>query len=810
MNMRRLLLTIMLLCPLVLMAQVEQKGFVRLKSDKAGSKAVPLSGVAVSAHKANTVRSDAQGGFVLVFSQKHYADSVTITSITKSGYELLSDHLLRKGAWNLSRQNPIEVVMVKTIDRIREQNAIERRLREKLKADFEENIQTLESQLEQQSITLESYQQKYDDLVKKYENSQWVSKEAERLAKTDYAELDSMQAVMTDLRKQGIGNQMVDIAKQNISQTVLSELEKNPQMIAQRIAKQEEQLRKEQNYSKFLAEQLLNIADGFRMQSKLDSAEYYYKLRSNLDSRNFDYYMDYANFLLQQHRYDTLKALLQTDSRFTNLSSSQQAAVHYLKGQMFYAFGTYNDAENQYRQCIQLCSDDNTEEALFRKALSHSQLGYTQMTQGRGDEAEQSFFEAIKIYENLNTASDNKYATEISMVMRFLADLYVRQYRFTDAEKELKKSLEWCKLITSPEQSQHEQAMKLLGLGFMYHGSNNYEAALENYRSSAAMLHVLMSQNPDAYTIDYTVALDGMAQVLDLKLQVDSAEQFYKTVLDIRQSLADASPAIYEGYLAESCSNYAGFLQEQKRYPEAEQMYLKALKIKRHLSERQPEAFEYSLALTINNLGGLYLWSGDMQKSDKTYVEAIAIVRRLSASNPQMYSVPLARMLTNVAKLHDDMGNLKLAEEEYNEAISIYDAFGKTDNSLIPYKALAMNNLAKVHEANRRYSKAEKLYKNSLELFIEAEKSSEGVFKYYISVLYMNLSNLYTLQNKWQPAVDNLIKARDILTELVANSPQSYTEDLVDVLQKLLKLADNVSDEKLKADTQHQLDGLKK
>ncbi len=808
--MRRIAVLLTIFLPIVSIAQVEQKGFVRLKADKVGGKKLGLEGVIVSAHKANTVKSDAQGRFTLIFSQKHYADSISITLINKNGYELLSAHLLQKGAWNLSAKNPMEIVMVKTIDRIREQNAIERRLRNKLKSEFEENIQTLENQLEQQSITLEKYQRQYTELVKKYENTEWIGQEAERLAKTDYATLDSLQAAMTDLRKQGIGDEIVSLAKQNISQPVLTQLENNPQMMAQRIAKQEQQLSIELKYHEFLAEQLLNIADGFRMQMRYDSTEHYLKLRTSLDAQNYDFLMDYTRFLFQQKKFGQLQKVLESFASIKNLTDSQLAATHHLKGELFYATNRYKDAENEYLSSIELFSKGTTANDKSAQALSLRQLGYLCMKQGRESETEKYLASAYNIYLNLNNDDSISHIGDLSITLRYMANLHERQYRFAEAEKELKLSLEYCKRIPLPEMSQYEQSLKLYGLGNLYHNSNNYEAALTNYRQSAKILKQLMSQNADAYTLDYTRATDGIAQILDLKLHTDSAEYYYNLSIALRENLTAQSPAIYEKYLAESYGNMAGFLSEQKRYDEAERMYLKALQTKRSLCVCQPEVYSPSMALTLNNLGWLYSELNNFAESEKYYAEAVSVYRQLCGSNPQIHAVPLARTLNNFAKLHDDMGNLQLAEKEYAEVIAIYDKVGKNDNAIAPYKALAMNNLAKVYEATERYSKAEKLYKKSLAIFIEAEKLSPDVFKYYISILYLNLSNLYSLQGKWRLSMDNLLKSKEILQELAEKSPQAYSGIFAEVLEKLIKLSDKLNETSVKTEAQQQLNTLQK
>lgn len=796
---------ILAIIPLLSVAQVEQRGVVRLKQDKYGAKVVGLEGVTISAYKANAVKSGANGDFRLVFSQKHYADSVSIKAIVKSGYELVSAHLLKKGAWNLSPVNPLEIVMVRSIDRIREQNAIERKLRNKLQADFEDSIKVLEKRLEQQSISIEKYQQQYEELSQRYENTGWVREEAEKLAKADYAGMDSIQALLTDLRKQGEGSGMINLAKRNITNKVLTQLENNPQALSQHIAEQEQRLAADRNYRTFLSEQLLNIADGFRIQMNYDSAEHYLALRAQIDNNDFVLWKDYASFLIHQCKYDKAWEVLPKFDRMTNLAPLQRSAVHRMRGDVLLRNNKYAEAEKEYGESLALLQD-GTMECDLARAKVLLVLATLRMDQSDDQQAEKNIAQALSIFQKLSHGGGSDFILEKSAALRTLAMLHQNLHRFADAEREMKQCLDYCKHIPYSEVSQYMHDKVLLSLADMYNLANSYDSALVYYRKALDGFSGLLQANYDAYALDYSIAADGLAQILDSKQEADSAEHYYHIAMAMREKLASESPAIYNHFLSDIYGNIAGFLSGQKRYSEAEAFYKKALDIKRRLFEALPDVYGSTMAFALNNMGWFYLMQENTDSAEHFFSKAVSVCRTLQARNPQLYYITLARTLNNYAKFHDDMKKYSLAEKEYNEALDIYEKHRKTDKSVTPFEALLLNNLAKLCEVTAQYRRAEKLYHQSLTLFEEAESHASGVYKYYISIVYYNMANLYRLQGKWQMEYDNLLKSRELIAVLAEKSPQKYTEDLVDVLQKIVVVAEKLG--KDNTEWQRQLEAL--
>lgn len=787
--MKKILVTVLFMLPMLLLAQVEQRGFVRLKVGRAGEKSVPLAGVRISAYKANTVKSGENGNFTLVFSGKHYADSITLLEISKFGYELLSSHLLKKGAWNLSPKNSLNIVMVKTSDRIIEQNEIEQNIRKSLKSDFQKKLQTLETQLESQTITIENYQRQYSELLEKYQNTSWISEEAERLSRTDYADLDSNEARMLDYRKQGLGNEMVALSKNVITEPVLSQISKNPNSVSENIRKQEEKLAQERKYRDFLAQQLLNIADGFRLTNDYDSVGYYLEIRADLDKDSFDYQMDLAGFLSDQKRFSDLKAVLDEMSKISDLTKEQHGDLLFTRAKYYYAENQFDEAEKSYLQSLDFYGMSPTSvETDFKIAKVRMEYGYLCYKQNRLTEARKNYDAAMASLQRLYSEDNRLCIRELSIVSKYMASVYCALQNFDEAEKSYHQSLEYSRNIPSEELSAFEQSLKHIGMAEMFMLVNDFDKSLAAARKSETILERLFAENPEAYALEYTKALGIQALNFNYVKKFDSAEVCYLKSLEILSKRAELCPLQYEKYLAETYNSIAGLYSDMNRLDEAGENYVKSLDIWQRLADQNPDAFLPSVATSLNNLGWLHSAQKDYVTSEKYFSKAIAVYRTLARNNPDVFPMNLARSLNNIGMIHEMMDSLQSAEKEYDEAISIYRKVSRKNTSALPYQAIALNNLAKLYEVKSKWKKAESAYLEAVQIFAGLEKSTPKVYNYYMFVIYSNIAKLKQKQGSLREAEKNFVAAKNMLQPIFDDNPEIYRNDYIECLQDLQKI----------------------
>lgn len=171
-----------------------QQGIVRT-AGTATKKGEPLQNVVVRVAGSTSVLSDESGRFTLALSGvSHDGDVFQITSVRKSGYELLDKDGLRN-RFVYSRDVPVEIVMISSAELIRSKQEIEERARRNATRNYEQKVQSLKRQLEQQELSILEYNVQIHNLEQKMELfEELIVRMADHYSRTDYDKLDSLNA----------------------------------------------------------------------------------------------------------------------------------------------------------------------------------------------------------------------------------------------------------------------------------------------------------------------------------------------------------------------------------------------------------------------------------------------------------------------------------------------------------------------------------------------------------------------------------------------------------------------------------------
>ena len=192
--------TILLLLSLVLTCFAQtQRGYVRT-AGTARQKGKPLADVVVrTSGSTSSVQSDKSGFFTMAISGvKNEGDGFHITSVRKSGYELLDKDAL-KNAFIYSKSVPVEIVLISTTELIKTRQQIEERARKNATKRYEDKVKQLQKQLEKQKITIQEYAEKVHQLEKQMESFEGlIAAMADHYARTDYDKLDSLNAAINE------------------------------------------------------------------------------------------------------------------------------------------------------------------------------------------------------------------------------------------------------------------------------------------------------------------------------------------------------------------------------------------------------------------------------------------------------------------------------------------------------------------------------------------------------------------------------------------------------------------------------------
>ena len=160
------------------------------RPDKQGR---PLAGVTLRFRGVvNAVTSAKDGKFSIPVSGKKDGDACYLISVAKKGYEIADRGSLSRG-YVVSSSVPIQVVLVSTAELDKERQRIERNAYRVAEKNYNKKKADIEKQLADMAISKEESRMKLEQLEMSYQNyMSLVSDMADRYARTDYDQLDSM------------------------------------------------------------------------------------------------------------------------------------------------------------------------------------------------------------------------------------------------------------------------------------------------------------------------------------------------------------------------------------------------------------------------------------------------------------------------------------------------------------------------------------------------------------------------------------------------------------------------------------------
>ncbi len=326
--MNRLILIVFILSPLFLPAQVVVKGVVT--EQNSGNK--PIAAVQLLALGANPEVSDNEGRFSLTFPDKSAGERIRLTSVTKSGYELVNREETEAWVIPSNADKVMKIVLCPAGQLATNRLKYYRISFEALTKGYRDKVRQLEKQRDNAEIDARRYAEQLELLEDQYRNQQ---KELEQLADRfahenfdDCSEIhkQAFQAFQTGNIEEAI----------RILETMDSEKEI---LLAQHQKEKGEILEKEGRSMQQEADSILNVIRQLKLTGKI------YELRS-----------------LYQRSDSLFDSLLSAnrDTSFTNSKNYKSAVA-----------GIYTD----WAQVQVLKKDYPKAETVIRKGLSFDQNG---------------------------------------------------------------------------------------------------------------------------------------------------------------------------------------------------------------------------------------------------------------------------------------------------------------------------------------------------------------------------------------------------------------------------------------------------
>ena len=375
--------------------------------------------------------------------------------------------------------------------------------------------------------------------------------------------------------------------------------------------------------------------------------------------------------------------------------------------------------EKALRECLKLTRQLATDDDDLLVAMCMSGLGITLQEQGKLDEAETLFQDALNMTKRLFKSDHEQVASNINS----LAMLYKSQGKLSEAESLVKDSLEMRKRLSRATTLSWRRVWN--NLGMVYKDQFKLTLSEQSLKESQEMLMRLYKGD----NIHLASCLNNLGMLYMAQGNLSLAQSRLTDSLEMQKRLFKGDHI----EVAKSLSNLALLYQAQGKLLIAERPCKEALEMRMRLTKGDNR----DLALNMSNLASLYKDQGKLPESEHLYKEVLDMHKRLfNGDHPDV-----AYSLSNLATLFLIQGKFSEAEPLFKESLDMYKRVLKGDHL---HLAICLNNLAFLYKSQYKLPEAESLIKNSLAMLKRLFKEDHP----YVANLLNNLAHLYQTQGK--------------------------------------------------------------
>jgi eukaryotic-like serine/threonine-protein kinase len=320
--------------------------------------------------------------------------------------------------------------------------------------------------------------------------------------------------------------------------------------------------------------------------------------------------------------------------------------------------------------------------------------------------------------------------------------------RLDEAEQLVRDGLEKARRLRPPDNAAAAQA--LLALGQVLQARGGFTESIDVLEQA-----VKLESGPGPPTPELAAALSALATSHYNSGHFDTAKSLHERALAMhRQLLGDRHPSIAADLLS-----LADIQQELSYYDEAERLARQALDINRtYYGNDHPQ--------TANNLTAL----GRALVFEKRYDEGVDALRQALAIRERVYGKvhPLVAETVNelggVAYMRDQLDE---AEAQFQRMIDIYRAVyhGRHNYQI----AVGEANLAGVYLDRKQYPRAEQLYRDALQLYIE----TQGPGHLNTGIAHLKLGRTLLREARYRDAEEQTLAGYKILIKQ-SNPAESF------------------------------------
>ena len=170
-----------------------------------------------------------------------------------------------------------------------------------------------------------------------------------------------------------------------------------------------------------------------------------------------------------------------------------------------------------------------------------------------------------------------------------------------------------------------------------------------------------------------------------------------------------------------------------------------------------------------------YLYEQKQYSKAERYLESSLKLSRDLIKSDYSFVTYVAQSLNNLANLYSDTQRYSDAEQMYEESLEIYRKLSKDNPQVYESDvAMALNNLANLYKNIQRYSDAEQMYEESLEIRRKLAKDNPQVYESDVAMALYNLASLYKNIQRYSDAEQMYVESLEIYRKLSKDNPQVY------------------------------------
>ena len=188
------------------------------------------------------------------------------------------------------------------------------------------------------------------------------------------------------------------------------------------------------------------------------------------------------------------------------------------------------------------------------------------------------------------------------------------------------------------------------------------------------------------------------------------------------------------------------------------------------------EAEEYKIELDV-----LYDYAYYLYKQNHFSQAAIVAekLRDLRENDDNFSNENKSSLFNLIASIYSEVNRFSEAEKLYLEALQIYrDLADKNPDSYLPDVAMTCNNLAVLYDNINRKDEAERLYLEALDIRKKLAKENPDAYLSYVAMTCNNLAVLYDNINRKDEAEKLVLEALQIYRDLADKNPDAYLPDV--------------------------------